>query len=209
MFANQDLELGTGSYKTSEGDTVHIDHFRFYLSGFVLVYEDGTQHTIKNSYHLVDAEVPSTLDIVFKKVPHGRINGVQFNIGVDSIKSVSGAFNGDLDPMHGMYWAWNSGYINAKLEGRSNSCQTHKHGFEFHVGGYAFPNNSLRRTSVHWKNVNESASPEKIVVAANVAHWFINIKLSTTNAIMIPGKAAQQLADKYKNMFSMLNVYEN
>lgn len=31
--------------------------------------------------------------------------------------------DGDLDPLNGMYWAWNSGYINMKIEGITPKCQ--------------------------------------------------------------------------------------
>ncbi len=38
-------------------------------------------------------------------------------MGVDSIKNYSGAQAGELDPIYGMLWDWNSGYVYYKHEG--------------------------------------------------------------------------------------------
>ena len=46
---------------------------------------------------------------------------------------------GDLDPTKGMYWAWQSGYINFKMEGSCSQCLATKNNFEFHLGGYQQP----------------------------------------------------------------------
>ena len=73
-----------------------------------------------------------------------RFNTIAFNLGIDSITNVSGAQGGDLDPTKGMYWAWQSGFINIKLQGTSNSCPPPKNEFEFHLGGYQYPFNSLQ-----------------------------------------------------------------
>ena len=59
---------------------------------------------------------------------------IYFQIGIDSLTNVSGDLDGDLDPALGMYWAWNSGYINMKLEGKSSSCKSVKKEFQFHIG---------------------------------------------------------------------------
>jgi hypothetical protein len=133
MFGNVPLVLGNSVYSNS--DTLSIDRFRFYISSVVLTFENGQKYIESNSWHLIDAEVPSSLLFSLKNVPEKPIAEIAFNIGIDSVCSVSGALSGDLDPVKGMYWAWNSGYINAKLEGKLLSMNgKKKEPFEFHIG---------------------------------------------------------------------------
>jgi hypothetical protein len=148
----------------------------------------------------VDAEIESSLMITFNKIPQGNIIAMSFNIGVDSIKSISGVHGGDLDPSNGMYWSWNSGYINAKLEGRSSSCLTHRNTFEFHIGGYAYPNNSIRRVDLVLPG-----NSAQVTLRADASCWFQKLDLKKETGIMIPGVNAQKTADKYQKMFSIVH----
>jgi len=68
-------------------------------------------------------------------------------IGTDSITNVSGALDGDLDPIKGMYWAWNSGCINFKLEG-TRVISGKKTPFEYHIGGYNGPQATAMKKSI-------------------------------------------------------------
>jgi hypothetical protein len=201
-FGGQPLSISTATYLTSGGDTVSIDRFRFYISSVVVTFDNGEKYTEENSYHLIDAEDPSSLSISLKNIPAGKVSAILFNIGVDSTASVSGALSGALDPVKGMYWAWNSGYINAKLEG---TCKTNKgkknYAFEFHVGGYLQPYYALRSV-----NLGFSAEVKnKIVINADASAWLHNADLRRENTVVIPGKEAMLTADKYSKMFSIAN----
>ncbi len=59
--------------------------------------------------------------------------------GIDSIQTIRTDFTGDLDPVHGMFWTWNSGYINVKIEGISQRSTQRNHIFQMHLGGYFSP----------------------------------------------------------------------
>jgi len=37
------------------------------------------------------------------------------SFGLDSIDNVQTSFEGALDPIHGMFWTWNAGYVNSFL----------------------------------------------------------------------------------------------
>jgi hypothetical protein len=200
VFSGKTLSLSTATYVTSGGDTVSIERFRYYLSGLVLTLESGEKFSEPDSYHLVDAEDPSSFRIALANVPAGKITSVTFNVGVDSTASVSGALSGALDPVKGMYWAWNSGYINAKLEG---SCKNKKknQAFEFHIGGYLQPYYALRSVQL---NVNTTSS-SKLILQCDAAAWFNGVDLKKENSIMIPGKEAMEVADRYSKMFSLVN----
>jgi hypothetical protein len=200
VFGNKKLIPGKTTFINAAGDTLSIELFRFYLSSFKLVFENGTEFVETNSYHLIDIIDSTHPTITIKNIPAGKIQKVEFSIGVDSTKCVAGALEGDLDPVNGMYWSWNSGYINAKIEGKSKSCKTFQNAFEFHIGGYLPQENSLRKVTLPLKN---SIASGKLVLNANAEAWFSNIKLSETNSIVIPGKAAMKMADNYSKMFSL------
>jgi hypothetical protein len=65
---------------------------------------------------------------------------------------VSGAYEGDLDPMNNMYWTWQSGYINLKFEGSIDDGVYR----EYHLGGYAYPNNALQKVSLKMNSSSNS-----------------------------------------------------
>jgi hypothetical protein len=195
-YGNTPLELHTKYI--SKSDTLEIETFKFYVSNIKVQYDDKTIVKPKNNYHLVDIENPASLSISIDKKQNKLISKVTFDIGIDSISSVSGALGGDLDPAKGMYWAWQSGYINFKIEGKSNSCKTRKNQFHFHLGGYLKPNCALRTITLESKKPTENA-----LIVVDLKEFFSAVALSTTNSIMIPGKQAMSMADLVATMFSI------
>jgi hypothetical protein len=188
-FGKQPLEIQK-EYGTNQQKLI-INTFKCYVSGFELHYTDGTSTTNKD-YHLLDIEQFETLRFNVGGNPKKQIAKIRFHIGVDSLASVSGAMPGDLDATNGMYWAWQSGYINMKIEGTSAASKTRKNEFQFHIGGYLKPNDALRKVEL------ETAKPQ---IAIDLAEFFTQVKLSEQNSIMVPGKAAMQLADVSVKMF--------
>ena len=207
LFDNRPLILDNQNYVTANGDTVSIETFKFYLSNFKLFTEDAQQASEKNSYHLVDAEDSASLYFVVNDIRTGVYERLQFDIGVDSLANVSGAMSGALDPIHGMYWAWNTGYINAKLVGHSRACKTLRHQFDFHIGGYTNPYNSLRKVVLELDDLSVSSSGTTVIeLNADISQWFKSpeiINLFRTNDIVIPGKSALVMANNYMHMFSI------
>lgn len=196
-FNHQILELNK-QYITSKNDTIALKTFKCYISSVQIHYSDNSLFTEKDSYHLLDLENPNTLHFPITKSNDKIISKVTFNIGIDSLTNTSGAMSGDLDPTKGMYWAWQSGYVNMKIEGKSSSCNPEgsgrKNEFQFHIGGYMQPNYAMRSVEILTKN-------EKLNITIDVAEFFSKVKLSETNSIMIPGKKAMQLADYSVKMF--------
>ena len=183
-------------YISESKDTLQIDVFRFYISNIKLHFSDSTTFSEVNSYHLVDIEDQNSSRIPIAKKFEKVISEITFSIGVDSLASVSGAMSGDLDPTKGMYWAWQSGFINMKIEGSSSSCKTRKNRFQFHIGGYLKPNYAVR--SIELKPINSNLD-----FVVDSAELFKYIKLSENNSIMIPGIKAMELADKSFEMFKI------
>ena len=184
---------------TKNRDSIQFDNIRFYLSDIQFEMEDKSliKDTVKS--HLIDVFEVNTLKINFKKLDFKKIKMIQFNIGIDSLTNVSGALGGDLDPQQGMYWAWQSGYINMKIEGRSPQCKNRKNAFQFHIGGYLQPFYAMRRVEM----LVNAFFTERGILKLDVSKFFENIQIASQNSIMIPCKEAMQLADYSTSMFSI------
>lgn len=195
----KDLLERNKKYISESKDTLEINVLRFYISNIKFQYSDATTFLEPNSYHLIDIENPNSLRIPIAKNSGKAISKVSFSIGIDSLASVSGAMSGDLDATNGMYWAWQSGFINMKIEGKSSSCKTRKNAFQFHIGGYMKPNYAIR--TIELKPINSN-----LKINVDVAELFKSIKLAKNNSIMIPGSKAMELADKAVGMFSINNT---
>jgi hypothetical protein len=194
-FGQDPLILNDKRYIDPHGDTLTVSLFKFYMTHITM---DST--TIRDAY-LYDAE-DSTSFSFSSQVPPGSYSGLSFIAGVDSIANTSGANGGDLDPSKNMYWAWNSGYIMAKLEGESKVCKTLHHAFEFHVGGYMPPYNTARPVSLIMPVTVQSGQSTTVHIKADVSKWFKH-GLEHVNSIVIPGKQAAEMADNYALMFSV------
>ncbi len=183
-------------YITPMKDTIALKSIKCYISSIQIQYSDNSIFKQKESYHLIDIENPKSWNIPITLSNDKIISKVAFNIGIDSLTNTSGALNGDLDPLNGMYWAWQSGYINLKIEGESPSCKTRKNEFYFHIGGYLPPFNTMRKIELI---LDKKAN--KINIGMDLNKFFSNIRLSETNSIMIPGELAMKIADSTTNLF--------
>ena len=189
------------NYISAQKDTLTFESIRFYLSDFQFTYKDKSTYKEPNSYHLIDFYIPETLNLTFKPQNGKEIESIQYNIGIDSLASVSGAMEGDLDATKGMYWAWQSGFINMKIEGKSNSCKTRNNKFQFHIGGYLEPYYAIREIEIP---IEKFQIPNnELIIQVDLAKIFNIIKLNETNTIMIPGNEAIKIADLLTKMFSV------
>lgn len=183
-------------YITSEKDTITITAFKCYVSNIEIQYDDKFVYAEKDSYHLLDLENPNSFHIPINRSSDKAITKITFNIGIDSLTSSSGALGGDLDVTKGMYWAWQSGYINMKIEGQSPSCKTRKNQFQFHLGGYLQPYYAIRKKAIP---VNQKVND--VTIAIDISLFFQGFDLARLNSVMVPGNQAMKLADKGAKMF--------
>ncbi len=194
-------------FVSAKGDSLQFDNIRFYISALQFEMDNGKTVNDTERAHLIDVFEPSTLIIPFKNIHNKRLKKLRFNIGIDSSTSVAGALGGDLDPTHGMYWAWQSGYINMKIEGQSPQCPNRKHAFQFHIGGYMSPYYAMRPLELPIKAQNTDGTSreyrEGVVLTVDVSKFFENIPISTQNSVMIPCKASVALADLSIQLFSI------
>lgn len=195
-FDNQEIDTSK-YYISAQKDSIKISDIKCYISAIELEMQDGSIYKEKNSFHLLDFENPASFQLKLANIPSQNVKYIRFHLGIDSLTSVSGALEGDLDPANGMYWAWQSGYINFKIEGKSPSCHTRKQAFHFHVGGYMQPFYAMRKNQLEMKSIDN----EKLTIKMNWAKLFAHISLSQQNSIMIPGKEAMQIADWTAEIF--------
>ncbi len=208
VFRGGSLCLHTQAYIDFHGDTLYVDALRFYISSIMLKSKDGGNYKKIPGYHLIDAEDSTTESIRITGVDEGTYTAIRFQIGVDSLTNVSGALDGDLDPAKGMYWAWNTGYIHAKLEGHAKVCPTLHQEFEFHIGGYLPPYQTIRSVELDLGTLKIRANGESVLTLhCDVSKWLAETDLAKTNSVLIPGRQAMKLADNYKEMFSVCTIY--
>lgn len=174
-------------YKLPSGDSLQFSSFRCYVSYISLAVKGKEVYRDANPYHLIDMAEPQTMNMLLPQIP--KYYELRFALGVDSAMSVSGAHSGDLDPEKGMYWAWQSGYINFKIEGSSPLCNTRRNEFQFHVGGYAGKDNALVQVTLQ-----NTDAPNEMTIEIPLDTWMQQTDLRRQNTIMSPGTEAVQLA---------------
>jgi hypothetical protein len=103
---------------------IQVSEFKFYLQ--------GQERNLQNYYYLIDASDKGSLTLTEK------LNACQ--VGLSPTIQISSEFTGALDPINGMYWAWNTGFISVKCVGELVNIHTKRlQHFEFHLGGYQAP----------------------------------------------------------------------
>jgi hypothetical protein len=199
-------------YTNDLGEDYSVTAFKFYLSNLSIADAQGGTAYEKESYHLVDASDSTTL--VFQ-APLSRISfdHLNFMIGVDSLRNVSGAQTGALDPTNGMFWTWNSGYIMAKLEGISPSSPDPGQRFQYHIGGYAGAEATQRWVSLGFPGSKAytlaANTPLEVTITVDIDKWFRSaheLPIASIPLMMTPGIQSAMYADNYATMFSVTNV---
>ena len=193
-YNNSPLTLGK-TYVSQKGDSLRINKFKCYLSDLKLHFTDGHSETIGKKYTLFDADSLAAPAYKMADFKNSSTVYLELSIGIDSIPNTQGALSNELDVQNGMYWAWQSGFINWKIEGTSSSCATHKQHYTFHVGGYKAKQNALRTIRLPFPQ------NAKNILHIDLAAFFNEISLKTTHTVQIPGDAAMLLANLYTKSF--------
>ncbi|HKP31377.1 MAG TPA: MbnP family protein [Chitinophagaceae bacterium] len=207
---NQRLELGD-VYTNIFGEDYSVANFKFYFCQVELLNTDsGTSYRMNDGeYFLVNFADSSSTRINFEALS-GKYNAISFLLGVDSVRNVSGAQTGALDPANGMFWTWNTGYIMAKLEGSSPVSNQPNQTFEYHIGGFSGPDNVVRRITIPFAAVQlQKDKTTEMVINVNANSWFHtpnNISIATTPVVTTPGALANKIATNYSNMFNIVNI---
>jgi hypothetical protein len=217
MVGDSDLVFNTETYTNAANNTFNVTMFKYYISNIKITNTDNSIWNEPNSYHLVDHSIPSSSIINITNVPLGNYKSIEFMIGVDSAQNAQGAtgMTGALDPLNGMYWSWNNGYIAAKVEGTSPQSTATGNLITFHPGGFSGINKTMRIVNPTFNNdtlkITGLLTP-KIIINSDLKQWFESpntIDFSINPTIDMPGANAKKIADNYADMFSVSEIKNN
>jgi hypothetical protein len=203
--------LDTVTYKNNLGQSFTVTNFKYYISNISLQCADGKSYTAKDSYFLITQDDESTWTATLDDIPAGKYKSVNFMIGVDSLHNCSGAQSGALDPINGMFWTWNTGYIFFKLEGKSPESKSPGGIFEYHIGGYKAPNNFIRVVTVPFHSDGLSILSGKTTTlflktdAVEVLKNPNTIDFSKLSSVT-DFHHAGEIADNYTDIFSVIRI---
>jgi hypothetical protein len=197
-------ELYTDFY----GDSLSFGLFKYYVSNVVLKKSDGSSYAIPESYYLVDHQNSAKTSYTIGNLPEGDYIKVEFLLGVDSARNVSGAQTGALNPSNLMFWDWNQGYIFFKMEGSYKSiAHPGMNDYVLHIGGFSGITNCIRKFSL------SLPTTLSIVKGKTPAIYFNTIAdevFKTPNVIDLDsyysttgGKHCGVIADNYSNMIKV------
>jgi hypothetical protein len=183
----------------NSGDSLRVTALRFYVyniqfeSEGKVVWSSGDEHFLIDVFEKEGARIPAEL------FEQSKVDHLSFMIGVDSTLQTTGAHSGALDPIQGMYWSWQSGYINWKLEaevfhaGQSNAIQ-------WHVGGYRAPYQTQR--TVRLKVMNDSDSIQcGLQLDTLLRDW----RVIAPAEVMSPSDKAMVLSDRFQSCFQIVS----
>ncbi|MBS1774468.1 MAG: hypothetical protein JST82_16545 [Bacteroidetes bacterium] len=208
---NKPLGLNNTKYQNANGDTFTVSSYQYYISNISLFKDDGSEYKESDSYHLINESSATSKQLTIKNIPTGDYVKIRFLIGVDSLRNVSGAQTGALDPINGMFWTWNTGYIMARMEGSSPQAGIYPNNLGFHIGGFEGPNNVLRWVTLQLpsKAIVTNSNNTSIYINSNLAEWFktpLTINFSNISSITSSSYGAKMIADNYADMFSIDHV---
>lgn len=193
-WQNQVLELGK-YYPIANIDSIKVDAVKFYITDISLWNQGKQVYVDPTKYHLIDLELNNKVSLNLpSKLPYDTI---QFLIGTDSAANSSGAMAGDLDAMYGMYWAWQSGYINVKIEGSSSVCKTRKNAFQYHLGGFLSPNQTIQQLAF-------ATTSNSINVAILIDSMLQPQSLMINPEVMSPSAQAVKQMQQFKQSFQLV-----
>ncbi|MFT3979653.1 MAG: hypothetical protein QM687_04225 [Ferruginibacter sp.] len=194
------------SYTNAHGESYTVTRLKFYISNISL--DDKKS----NAVYLVDA---FSADSVVLQLPKGEYHTIRFTLGIDSILNCSGAQDGALDPLNGMFWTWNSGYIFFKMEGYSPASAADLHRIEHHIGGYRSPYNAAKQLSftLPGKLAVSDDHTAHIYIQANLDQYWKSpngeLKIADNALVMVPGEFAVKAVGQFKEIFSVTGIRSN
>jgi len=222
----RDLALNTGTYQNASGESFTVSKLNYFISNIKLLRVDGSSYTVPqdSSYFLVREADAASQEVKLNNVPTGEYSGIQFVVGVDSLRSAmekskrKGVLDENTGPTNeeAMYWDWNPGYIFLKLEGTSPAAMAPTGKFYYHIGGFggltAKTLNNLRTAKVDFGGkraiVTDKLTPEVHLMADILKVFDGSTKVSIAkNGMVMFTDYSKFIADNYVNMFNLDHIH--
>jgi len=204
---NQLLQFDSVNYKNGAGQSYIVTKFKYYIGNIRLKRKNAKDISFED-YYLINEEEEESKKIMLEQIPHGEYTGIEFIIGVDSLHNCSGAQSGALDPVNAMFWAWNSGYIFLKLEGKSSASKSPGNIFEYHIGGYKQPANCIRTIKLDFSKPLSAEKMKELHIKVDIAQMLkakTIVDFSKLSSVT-DFHNATTIADNYAEMFSIASV---
>ena len=204
------VALNDSMYSNFFGEQYSIRKLKYYISHIALTTGNGKTKSWDDC-HLVDENAGETSFEITADA--GRYEKIGFLLGVDSAKNCSGAQDGALDPMNGMFWTWNSGYIMFKLEGYSTASTADLQRIEHHIGGYKGADNVATFINLQIKQpqtlfINPGETTELVLEMNLDKYWHSNtdIRIAELPMCMVTGEPALKVARNFSGLFSVKEI---
>jgi hypothetical protein len=193
-FHHQPIALNTPLATSS--DSITLETLRFYVGKFQFWRSNTIVFEEKPRYFLIDAEDPATMQLRFDLPVSTTFDAISFHLGTDSLTNVSGVMGGDLDPTKGMFWTWQSGYINIKIEG-TRWTDASRRTFQYHLGGFRPPFATVQTVRLATTSVPDQT------LRFDLGSFFEHTLQTGKSGIMSPGREAAEWSQLLSRAFSI------
>ena len=192
LLFNDSVVLPNTKYLVgTDGTSIAFSQIKFYISD-LSGYKQGVKtYVAPKRYHLVDFVASNSLYLEFDC---DACDTIGFNIGVDRATNLEGVKADDLDPLKGMYWTWNTGYINIKIEALLYDSTGKVKSLKYHIGGFESPFDTTQHVSTD--HSLESS------IDIHLDQFFQLIDVSSMPMVLSPGDSAFALAGFFKSVIN-------
>lgn len=196
-------------YLNFQSDSFTVFRLNYYISNIKFKKADGSVFSESESYHL-NKHLDGKETFCVSGVPEGNYTAIEFIIGVDSTRNVSGVQSGDLAIEQDMFWDWNTGYIFFKIEGAfKNVRYPMEENFGVHIGGFSGESSCVRKASFVLKDplIVKKGVTNKIFYHLNIQEIFENPEQIDFEMMNAGGaRILPTIADNYTDMFKVDHI---
>lgn len=156
------------------------------------------------SYRLIDFKNSNSLNFSVN-TNSNYASYVRLTLGVDSITNAAGIHCCALDPANGMYWSWQSGYIQFKLEGKEKDGTA----LNLHLGGFSNAHMSsitdeipIHRWVTNGPLLPPNGRQQEILFKLDLSTFIELVNTNKEYSLMSPNNHVQEYMRKLCSSFS-------
>ena len=164
--------LFTTTSLTAQNLRLNVNANQVEMEVFMLYIGQVSEHG-DVTYDLHDLSAQSSFDLPYAS---------SLVFGVDSVTQVLSSYEGVFDPLEGMYWTWQNGYIAVKMEGNFMG-----EDFVYHLGGFREP-----FVCYHALEVEDHS-----LLTIDLDAFFGSLPNDISKQIMSPGSEAKTVFDTF------------
>jgi endonuclease/exonuclease/phosphatase family metal-dependent hydrolase len=184
---------------------LHVETLKYYV-GHIELLDMDKQIIGRDSvtYRLIDFNTSSSLNFSINS-NSSYASYVRLTLGVDSTTNAAGVHCCALDPANGMYWSWQSGYIQFKLEGKQKDGTA----LNLHLGGFsnAHMSSITDEIPIHrWVTTGPLLPPNErqkgILVELDLSTFIELVNANKEYSLMSPNSRVQEYIRELCSSFS-------